>query len=99
MKTSFPDVAPKEIEREIQTLKRDYAEIIKHADKYVLIQGALVVDYFSSYNEAISEGYKRFGLDDFLVKRVRERDEPVRAMRCGVVRADGKIRLTRAHKR
>ena len=99
MKTTFPKSPPKEIEREVETLERDYDEIMKHVGEYVLIQGASVVGYFPTYGEAATEGYERFSLDNFLVRPVRLNETPVRAMRCGVVKSDGKLRLTRAKAR
>src|SRR5260370_39819750 len=99
MKTTFPRSAPKEIEREIATLERDFDEIIKHAGKYVLIRGDSIVSYSQTYSEAVNKGYKLFGLDNFLVRQVRLVDTPVRAMRCGAVKHDGKLRLTRAKRR
>jgi hypothetical protein len=99
MKATFPKNPPREIEREVQTLQRDYADILKHAGKYVLIQGNSVVDFFQSYGEAITDGYRRFGLANFLVQPVQLQSTPIRAMRCGIVQTDGKLRLTKARRR
>jgi hypothetical protein len=99
MKTTFPKRPPKEIEREVQTLQRDFADIMKHAGKYVLIQGDAVVDFFPSYGAAITDGYKRFGLANFLVQPIQLQSNPIRAMRCGAVKADGGLRVTRAKRR
>jgi hypothetical protein len=99
MNTTFPKSPPKEIEREIQTLQRDYTAIMENEGKFVLIQGDSVVAYFDSYTEAINEGYKRFGLDNFLVRQVRTHEDPIRAMRCGVIETDGRLRLSRAKRR
>jgi hypothetical protein len=99
MKTTFPKSPPKEIEREVQTLQRDYADIMKHDGEYVLIRGDAVVDFFPSYGEALTDGYKRFGLANFLVQPVQLQSNPIRAMRCGVVKTDGSLRLTRARGR
>jgi hypothetical protein len=98
MSTTFPKSAPKEIEREIGTFQRNYADIARHAGEYALIQGDSVA-YFPSYSEAIANGYERFGLGSFLVKQIRLEETPVGAMRCGTVERDGRLRLTRAKKR
>jgi hypothetical protein len=99
MKTIFPKSAPREIEREIATFQRDFQKIMKHEGEFVLIHGDLVVSYHPTYGQAASEGYKRFRLDNFLVRQVRTGDTPIRAMRCGVIKHDGKLRLTRTQKR
>jgi len=72
---------------------------MENEGKFVLIQGDSVVAYFDSYSEAINEGYKRFGLDNFLVRQVRTHEDPIRAMRCGVIETDGRLRLSRAKRR
>ena len=101
MAKTFPDpqILPKEIQHEARTLRDNQDEIMKHVGEYVLIQGASVVGYFPTYGEAATEGYERFSLDNFLVRPVRLNETPVRAMRCGVVKSDGKLRLTRAKAR
>ena len=91
----FPKSSPKELEQEIETLQRNYDQIKKNIGKFVLIQGDSVVSYSKSYSEAVAAGYKRFGLENFLVRPVRSQETPVRAMRCGVIKTDGKLRITR----
>jgi hypothetical protein len=95
----IPPVVPKEISRETEAFKDNHADIMKHAGKYVLIQGDAVVDFFPSYGAAITDGYKRFGLANFLVQPIQLQSNPIRAMRCGVVKADGGLRVTRAKRR
>jgi hypothetical protein len=58
------------LEKEIQTYKKKLPELKAHEGKYVLIQGESVIDTFSSYDDALKEGYKRFGLTPFLVKQI-----------------------------
>ena len=99
MKTMIPKNPPKEIAREVQTLQRSLTDIMKHEGKFVLIRGEEVVNFFPSYVAATTEGYKRFGLEDFLVQEIQTRSEPIRAMRCGAVKMDGKLRLARPQKR
>jgi hypothetical protein len=45
--------------------------IAEHVGKYVLIHGDQVVDFFSSYDDAIKAGYSKFGLESFLVKQIQ----------------------------
>ncbi len=58
------------LEKEIATYQAKLAEIKQHEGKFVLIQGEEVLDYFTSYDDALKEGYKRFGLTPFLVKQI-----------------------------
>jgi hypothetical protein len=58
------------LEKELQTYKNKLSELKAHEGKFVLIQGDQVVDTFSSYDDALKEGYKRFGLTPFLVKQI-----------------------------
>jgi hypothetical protein len=58
------------LEKELETYKAKLPELKAHEGKYVLIQGENVVDMFTSYEDALKEGYKRFGLTPFLVKQI-----------------------------
>ena len=58
------------LEKELDTYKKKFPELKAHEGKFVLIQGENVVDFFSSYEDALKEGYKRFNLIPFLVKQV-----------------------------
>ena len=43
---------------------------VEYEGKFVLIHGDQIVDFFSSYDDAIKAGYSRFGLEPFLVKQI-----------------------------
>ena len=58
------------LEKELETYKTKLSELKAHEGKYVLIQGENVADMFTSYDDALKEGYKRFGLTPFLVKQI-----------------------------
>ncbi len=58
------------LEKEISTYKRLLPEWSEHAGQYVLIKNEEVCGFFSSYDDAIIQGYQKFGLDPFLVKQV-----------------------------
>jgi hypothetical protein len=45
---------------------------LKYKDRYVLIKGDDVIADFESRGDALREGYKRFGHEAFLVKKVEE---------------------------
>jgi hypothetical protein len=59
----------------------------QYEGRYVLIHGDQVVDTFTSYDDALKEGYKQFGLKPFLVKQILTIEpvfsftRPVRAVR------------------
>jgi hypothetical protein len=58
------------LEREIETYKSKLPELHDHEGKFVLIHGDDLVDICSTYDDAIKEGYQRFGLEPFLVKQI-----------------------------
>ncbi|HEV2963009.1 MAG TPA: hypothetical protein VG649_14365 [Candidatus Angelobacter sp.] len=60
------------LEKELETYKNKLSELRSqgHEGKFVLIQGDRVVDFFSSYDDALKAGYKEFGLTPFMVKQV-----------------------------
>ena len=58
------------LEKELETYKNKLPELKAHEGKFVLIHGESVVDTFTSYEDALKEGYKTFGLDPFLVKQI-----------------------------
>jgi hypothetical protein len=65
------------VERELEALEaldERTAGWAQHAGRYALIQGDHV-DFFSTWDEAIRAGYRRFGLDPFLVTRVNGAEE------------------------
>lgn len=59
------------LEKELQTYKKNLSDLKQHEGKYVLIHGETIVDTFTSYEDAIKEGYKQFKLEPFLVKQIQ----------------------------
>lgn len=59
------------LERELAIYRARLHEFAEHEGKYVLIHGETVVEFFSSYEDAIKAGYAKFGLEPFLVKKVQ----------------------------
>ena len=59
------------LEREIETYKAKLLELTPNEGKFVLIHGDEVVDVFQTYEDAIKEGYAKFGLKPFLVKQIQ----------------------------
>lgn len=59
------------LEKEMATYKSKLPELKDKAGKFVLIHGDELVDTFTSYEDAMKEGYTKFGLDTpFLVKQI-----------------------------
>jgi len=58
------------LEKELATYQAKLPELKQHEGKFVLIHGDQIVDTFSSYDDALKEGYKQFGLKPFLVKQI-----------------------------
>jgi hypothetical protein len=58
------------LEKEIETYQAKLSELKAHEGKFVLIHGEEIVDFFSTYEDAIKGGYQKFKLEPFLVKRV-----------------------------
>lgn len=59
------------LERELQTYKRKLAELAPQEGRYVLIHEDEVVGVYTSYEDALKEGYDKFGLTPFLVKKIQ----------------------------
>ena len=59
------------LERELATYRSKLPELLSQEGKFVLISGDMVIDTYMSYEDALKEGYTRFGLTPFLVKQIR----------------------------
>ena len=58
------------LEKELATYEANLAKLKEQVGKFVLIHGDDIVDYFSSYDDAIKAGYQQFKLESFLVKEI-----------------------------
>ncbi len=59
------------LEKELKTYNAKLPELKENEGKFVLIQGDTVVDVYTSYEDAVKDGYKQFGLTPFLVKQIQ----------------------------
>ena len=60
------------LEKELETYKQRLPELKAEEGKFVLIHGTQVVRTFTSYEDAMKEGYAEFGPNDpFLVKQIQ----------------------------
>jgi hypothetical protein len=64
------------LEKELATDKSKLPELKNQEGSSVLIHGEEVVDFFSTYEDAIKSGYQKYKMEPFLVKRVQA-TEPV----------------------
>lgn len=61
------------LKQELKTYEENKAELVKNNNgKYVLIKGKEIVKIFSTDEEAVTFGIKKFGNVPFLVKKIQE---------------------------
>jgi adenosylmethionine-8-amino-7-oxononanoate aminotransferase len=63
------------LEKELETYKNKLPELKANEGKFVLIKGDQIVDTYSSYEDAIKEGYAKFKLEEFLVKQIHSMEQ------------------------
>lgn len=62
---------PEYLEKELETYRRELPTLKDQSGKYVLIRGSDVLGTWSTYEDAIQEGYRVCGLSTpFLVKKI-----------------------------
>jgi len=62
------------LEKELATYKRELPKLMPNAGKFVLIHGDEVSGVWETYQDALQEGYRVFGLKSFLVKQIQAVD-------------------------
>ena len=58
------------LQRETESFNRLLPELLSQQGRFVLIKGDDLVATFDSYQDALADGYRRFKLEPFLVKRI-----------------------------
>ena len=58
------------LEKEIETYKKNLPRWKDSEGKFVLIHGEEIGGIFTSYEDAIQEGYEKYKLEHFLVKQI-----------------------------
>lgn len=58
------------IRKEIDYYRRHLKDWKGRDGEFILIKGESVVDFFSSYDDALKAGYQKFGLEPFFVKQI-----------------------------
>jgi hypothetical protein len=65
------------LDRELATFEQHRKALLATAaGKWALIKGAEIIGTFDTQNDAVAEGYRRFGNVAFLVKAVQAVDTP-----------------------
>lgn len=65
------------LEQELKTYEKEKEKLLSEAKgKFALIKGDKIIGIYVSQEDALAEGYKRFGNEEFLVKEITE-IEPV----------------------
>jgi len=59
------------LETEMATYHRELPGLLDLANKFVLIHGDSVASTWESFEDAVQEGYRIFGLQPFLVKQIQ----------------------------
>lgn len=63
------------LEKELATYKLKLPELKQHEGKFALVHDVEVVDIYTSYEDAIKEGYNKFGLQPFMVKQIHATEQ------------------------
>jgi len=85
------DGGPSMLELELKVFEQHREEwVSKHPGRELLVKGTELLGAFSTIEEALAEGARRFGLTGFLVRSTDEprREVSIPALSSGVLRAD-----------
>lgn len=80
----------KELKKELEFFESKKQEYLKsYKDKFVLIKGDKLIGVFDKVEDAYKKGIEEFGNTPFLIKQVREKEEPEQlpALAIGIISA------------
>ena len=60
------------LEKEMETYNANLSELMAHEGKFVLICGDKIHGTYTSFKDALQEGYQTFGLTPFLIKQIEK---------------------------
>jgi hypothetical protein len=58
------------LEKELEKYRRELPKLLESVGEYVLIRDDNVISVWATYEDALQEGYRLFGLEPFLVKQI-----------------------------
>jgi hypothetical protein len=58
------------LDQEVETYRRHKESLLDREGQFVLIQGDKVVGVWPTCDEALTQGYDRFGFDQFMVRKI-----------------------------
>jgi hypothetical protein len=79
------------LEKELATYKRKLPELKDQEGKFALIHQDEVIDFFSTYEDAIKSGYQKYKMSPFLVKQVHTTEPVFFVSRCVVPTPIGSV--------
>ncbi len=59
------------LKKDLEVYNKELPNLLANEGKYVLIFKQEIIDTFDSYEDALKEGYKKAGLEIFLVKKIQ----------------------------
>jgi hypothetical protein len=59
------------LDKELETYREKLPSLLLSEGKFALVHGGEIVGIFDTYPDALSEGYRRFKLEVFLVKQIQ----------------------------
>jgi hypothetical protein len=62
------------LDTELQTYQRELPNLLPKVGKWALVHGDAVLSTWSTYEDALQEGYRVVGLHPFLVKQIQPVD-------------------------
>jgi hypothetical protein len=73
-----PDDAPTDFSRELAAYKKEEERLVRdHLGKVALVHGDEVVGVFTTADEAILEGFRRFGNVRVMLQEIRDPNAPL----------------------
>lgn len=84
------DAKPSVLQPEVEYFEAHKGEWLKEfKDQFVLVKNQQKIAVFSSYQDAVNDGFRRFGNQPFLVKQILEKEivERIPALYVGAISA------------
>ncbi len=66
-----------ELWQEVETLRRNLDEVLKHPGEFVLIKGDDIIGYYKDFKACMEEGYRRFLNEVFMAQSVDAITNPI----------------------